>query len=148
MMVEGGSVRPLQATARRRGAALAIAAIALAVLAGCAYPASARSECADAILEDWTRGTLRSTFPLDCYDEAIDALPEDLRAYTTAADDISRAAFAATREDRTSRKLTAAPGASGSVRAFPSAVAVFGVLVALVSASGLAASLLRRRRAR
>jgi hypothetical protein len=148
MMVEGGSVRPLQATVRRRGVELAIAAIVFAVVAGCAYPSSARSECADAILDDWTKGTLRSTFPLDCYDAAIDALPEDLRAYTTAADDISRAAIAASREDPTSRRLTAAPGANESVRAFPSTVAVFGVLVTLIAASGLAASLLRRRRAR
>ncbi len=122
-------------------------AIALAVVAGCTYPSSARSACADAVLADWTKGTIRSTFPLDCYDEAIDALPEDLRAYTTAADDISRAAIAATREDRPTRQLTAAAGANESVRAFPSTVAVFGVLVTLVAASGLAASLLRRRRA-
>lgn len=146
-MVEGGSVQPLQATARRIGFALAIAAIGIVVAAASAAPASARPDCVDAILVEWTNGALTAKHPIDCYEAAIDALPEDLRSYTSAAEDISRALTAANRSDR---QLTAAPvtGESEDVRAFPAFVVVLTALAGLLAASGLAASLIRRRRAR
>lgn len=146
-MVEGGSARPVQATARRVGTWFAIAAIAVAVGAGCAYPATERPACVDEILEDWTKGTLDATYPADCYDAAIDALPEDLRAYTTAADDISRVAITATRE-APARKLTSAPVATESMRAVPLAVVLMAAFVSVLVASGLTASIVRRRRGR
>lgn len=146
-MVEGGSVQPLDTTARRSGHGLALAAIALVVATGCAYASAARPACADAILEDWTNGALEATYPPDCYQAAIDALPEDLRAYTTAADDISRAAVAANRAPPT-RQLASAPVADESVRALPVAVVVLAGLVTAVAATGVTACLVRRRRSR
>lgn len=128
--------------------AFALAAIALVVFAGCAYPASSRPACAGAILDDWTKGALQSTYPADCYDAAIDALPEDLRAYTTAADDITRAAIVASRAGGPKRQLAAAPVVSGEARAFPFQVAFLATLVTVLVAAGLVASLLRRRRSR
>jgi hypothetical protein len=144
-MVEGG---PLERTARRGGLALAIAALAAVLASVCAQPAAARPACVDAILEEWSAGALDSVYPLDCYDAAIDALPEDLRAYTTAADDISRAAIAASRSDAPVRQLASAPGESETVTTFPVAVVVLAALVALLAASGTAAALIRRGRAR
>jgi hypothetical protein len=120
----------------------------VAVAAGCAYPSVARPACADAVLDDWTKGTLDSTYPADCYDAAIDALPEDLRSYTTAADDISRAAMAASREAAPTRQLASAPVERESVSGFPFAVVLLAATVTLLVASGLGASLIRRRRAR
>ena len=145
-MVEGGSVQPMQATAGR-GGTLAIATLVVAVAAACVQPASARPACADAILEDWSEGTLGSAYSPDCYEAAIDALPEDLRAYTTAADDISRAAISAGRK-APDRELASSPAEPASVRSFPQPVIVLAVVVGLLAATGLTASLYRRRRAR
>jgi len=127
--------------------ASAIAAIALIVAAGCAYPSSARPACADAILEDWTNGALDTRYAPECYEAAIDSLPEDLRSYTTASDDISRAAIAASRTAPT-RQLASVSPADESVRAFPVEVAVLAGVVSALAAAGLAAALLRRRRPR
>ncbi|HET9509453.1 MAG TPA: hypothetical protein VFO81_16035 [Gaiellaceae bacterium] len=146
-MVEGRSVQPLQATARRGGFVLAIAAIVIAAAAVQAQPAAARAACADAILRDWTAGTLGSSYAPECYEAAIDALPADLRAYTTAADDISRAAISASRE-APARQLASSPVGQQSVRDFPAAVAVLAAVVTALALAGLAASLYRRRRAR
>lgn len=137
-------VRP---TARRGVLVIAILAAALAVVAGCAYPASGRPACADAVLADWTRGVLAPTYPADCYDAAIDALPEDLRSYTTAADDISRVAVVANR-DAPTRQLASVPTADASVRAFPVEIVLLVALVTALAATGLGAALLRRRRPR
>lgn len=147
-MVEGGSVEPLHRTARRGGLALAILATVLAVVAGCGYPAAARPACADEVLDDWTQGTLAATYSAECYEAAIDALPEDLRAYTTAADDISRRAFEASRSAAPARQLASAPIQDGSVKSFPPAVAFLAALGAFLAVSGIAAALIRRRRAR
>jgi hypothetical protein len=144
-LLEGGSIHLTLATIRRTVLVPSIAALALAVAAGCAYPSTARSACADAILEDWTQGMLEPTYPADCYDEAIDALPDDLRAYTTAADDISRVAVEAGRETPV-RRLASTSSADTSVRAFPVEIVFLGVLVAALAATGLGAALLRRRR--
>jgi hypothetical protein len=145
-MIEGGSVHSVHATARRSGT-LTIATLVVAVAAACAQPASAGPACADAVLEEWTEGTLGSTYSPDCYEAAIDALPEDLRAYTTAADDISRAAITASRR-APARELASSPAEPASVRSLPQAVIVLAVAVGLLAAAGLTASLYRRRRAR
>jgi hypothetical protein len=144
-MVEGGSVQPVQATARSTRFALAIAT-AFAISVAWAAPAHAGSACATAIIEEWANGTLASPYPLDCYDAAIDSLPEDLRAYTTAADDISRAAIDASRADVSTRQLASTPAVAETARAFPVTVVLLGAFVVLLAASGLAAAVLRRRR--
>jgi len=135
----------VQVKARR--SLLALAAVALVVAAGCTYPTAARPACADAILEDWTNGALQPAYPADCYDAAIDALPEDLRAYTSAADDISRVAVAAGRVAPT-RELASAHADETSVRAVPPALVFLVAFVTALTATGLGAALLRRRRTR
>jgi hypothetical protein len=58
---------------------------------GAAAPASAQT-CADNIIDDWAdNAQIDDTYPVSCYRAAIQALPEDLRAYSSAADDIRRA---------------------------------------------------------
>lgn len=54
--------------------------------------ASAGSGCAQQVIQDWSdNGTIDGSYPTACYQQAIAALPEDLRSYSSAADDISRA---------------------------------------------------------
>jgi hypothetical protein len=47
--------------------------------------------CAETVLNDWYDGALDSIYDPECYQEALQRLPEDVRVYTTAVDDISRA---------------------------------------------------------
>ena len=142
----------------RRGSILAVV-FACAVLAALLRPgvgAADRPACAEAVLDDWTRGTLGSHYSPECYQAAIDALPEDLRAYTTAADDIRRASIAATRAvnasvaggEPGSRDVASEAASGDALRAFPAEVAVLGVLLILLVSGGTAAALLRWRRGR
>jgi hypothetical protein len=133
---------------------VAVAALALLAFAGSASASSSKADCADAVLDDWTRGALGSGYSPECYEQAIDALPEDLRAYTTAADDITRAGIAASRAaddgtvPRTARRLADAPATEDELRAFPTEVAVLGGVLAVLLPAGLAAALVRRWRGR
>jgi hypothetical protein len=43
------------------------------------------------VLRDWADGTIDRTFPRRCYGDALDNMPEDLRIYSSAEDDIRRA---------------------------------------------------------
>src|SRR5262245_31761888 len=82
---------------RRMLAVLTLAsavAVALGVFTSAPAP---RPRSAESLLDDWSRGALDSSYAPECYEAAIDALPEDLRAYTTAADDIRRAGIDASR---------------------------------------------------
>jgi hypothetical protein len=134
--------------------AVVFACAVLAVLLRPGVTAADRPACAEAVLDDWTRGTLDSHYSPECYQAAIDALPEDLRAYTTAADDIRRAAIAATRAvnasaaggEPASRDVASEAVGDDSLRAFPAEVAVLGVLLILLLSG--AAALLRWRRGR
>jgi hypothetical protein len=75
---------------RTSGFVLALAA-SLFVFALFAGPASA-SPCGTRVLKDWSENSLiDGTYQLHCYQDAIDALPSDLRDYSDALDVIGRA---------------------------------------------------------
>ena len=80
---------------RAQGTALAVGVVLLA-LTGCggsSFAPQAERACGKAVLTDWADGRIDETYPSPCYLAAIDTLPEDVRAYTTAKDDISRALY-------------------------------------------------------
>jgi hypothetical protein len=53
---------------------------------------AAASSCAQRVIDDWTQhGQLTHTYPIHCYREALDAIPEDLRDYSNIADDVQAA---------------------------------------------------------
>ena len=61
--------------------------------------ATAATTCAKQVISDWYKdGRVDGTYPLHCYEEAIDALPEDVVQYSSAKDDIERALQDALRE--------------------------------------------------
>lgn len=63
-----------------------------------ASPASAATECGKRVLADWfDNGRIDRLYPLNCYEEAIDAIPADLKPYADAEDVITRALQAALR---------------------------------------------------
>ena len=80
-------------TFTRRPVIVALAALAglLAVLA-LAGPAAAAQSCGRQVIDDWyDDGRVDGTYELHCYDDAIEALPRDVRDYSSAKDDITRA---------------------------------------------------------
>ena len=63
-----------------------------------ATPASAATPCGKKVLADWfDNGRIDRLYPLNCYEEAIDAIPDDLRDYADAEEVITRALQAALR---------------------------------------------------
>ncbi len=136
----------------RQGAAGCLVALALAcALAAPAEATASSSRCAQSVIEDWAEGRLPGTYPIHCYRDALEGLPEDLRIYSSAGEDIRRALaqrVAASPKTRKQRKLAAADpqtvATSGDGGSFPLPLLVAGsaVLVAGLSSAGFA---LRRR---
>jgi hypothetical protein len=65
----------------------------VAGLAALAFAGStgATPSCASRLLADWRDGRIDQTYPVACYRQALAHLPEDLRVYSTAQNDITRA---------------------------------------------------------
>jgi hypothetical protein len=77
-------------------AVLALAAMSAFAALSTASPASAATPCGKKVLADWfDNGRIDRLYPLNCYEEAIDAIPDDLRDYADAEDVITRALQAA-----------------------------------------------------
>ena len=75
----------------------ALAALSLASPASAAWAASA-TKCGKQVLADWfDNGRIDRIYPLNCYEEAIDAIPDDLRDYAGAEEVITRALQSALR---------------------------------------------------
>jgi hypothetical protein len=103
---------------RKRPAAHITALIALtaglALVALMPGRAVAATPCWKQVLNDWSNNRAIGVYPLHCYRDAIKNLPEDLRDYSNAADDINAALQAqiAHRENRTTQGIS--PPAGGS----------------------------------
>ena len=75
-----------------------VVALALTVFAAMsvAAPADAATKCGKKVLADWfDNGRIDRLYPLNCYEEAIDAIPPDIGPYSDAEDVITRALQAA-----------------------------------------------------
>ena len=66
--------------------------------------AGAAQSCASRLLADWKDGRIDQTYAVSCYRTALADMPEDVRVYSTAQSDITRAlqarVSAATAEER------------------------------------------------
>jgi hypothetical protein len=110
------------------------AALAAAALAFTVDSAAATTPCGQAVLDAWGKGTLGSTFPVHCYQNALQNLPADVAGYSDASDDIHLAMLAAIRKQGGNQ---GPPGPSAGV-----IVAVGGgiaLLVALLAPIGVRA---------
>lgn len=118
------------ASISRRAALLASWAVLAACAAGIAPPpVSAAAPCWQQVVSDWADGGIGSTYPVHCYREALARLPEDLRIYSSAEDDIRRALInPSTRrthgavrllQSRSSEPKAAAPARKAGRRAAP-----------------------------
>jgi hypothetical protein len=144
-------------------AALTLLSLALAVTA----PASAAKPCWRQVLDDWTDNTrLNQKYPIECYNQALENLPEDIVSYTNAYDQISNARQDSLRGD--DRGLSGAGGGgnndpgdgdggifgdflgigSGGAGSIPLPLLILGALAGLLMAAGGAGLLTRRLQAR
>ena len=75
-----------------RRTAIVLAATSALVLVLGAGPALGAKSCGRQVIDDWyDNGRVDKLYDLHCYEDAIDALPEDVVAYSSAKDDIERA---------------------------------------------------------
>ena len=75
-----------------RRTAIVLAAMSALVLVLGAGPALGAKSCGRQVIDDWyDNGRVDKLYDLHCYEDAIDALPEDVVAYSSAKDDIERA---------------------------------------------------------
>ena len=81
--------------------------------------AAAKTPCWKQVLNDWSNGRAIGSYPLHCYREAIRNLPEDLRDYSSAADDIL-AAMQSEISNRDNRRIQSAGGDDRGTKAHPS----------------------------
>jgi LPXTG-motif cell wall-anchored protein len=82
---------------RRVLALAALLGVVAATLLALVLPATAMATpCGDKVLADWfDNGRIDRLYDLHCYEDAIDAIPADLRDYANAEEIISRALQAA-----------------------------------------------------
>ena len=98
-------IRPARLTAV---SVLVAAVLGAAALAFAATPASAAAPCWKKILNEWTdTERISSDYPLHCYGEAINHVPEDLAQYTGIIDQITAARQQAARGTRTLQSANA-----------------------------------------
>jgi hypothetical protein len=95
------AILPAQHPRLARGVVLALLVLvsAFAALSSPA-PAAAAEPCWKTLIKDWYDGRIDKTYPLECYRDALDELPPDVEAYSSARDDIRRALLAAVRAGR------------------------------------------------
>jgi hypothetical protein len=75
--------------------------VAFVVMLTVAAPAAAAPSCGRQVIDDWyDDGRVDRTYDLHCYDDAIDALPPDVRQYSSAQEDIERALQARMRGEK------------------------------------------------
>jgi len=113
--------------------ALATGLLALALTG----TAGAAQSCGSRVIADWRDGRIDGTYPVACYQEALADLPEDLRVYSSAQADITRALQRQIRP-------TAAPRAhSGGSANGVSPLLVVAITAAFLVAAGSIAAAVR-----
>ena len=111
--------------------AVALAAFAVTGTAGAAQ------SCGSRLLADWRDGRIDGTYPVACYREALADLPEDVRVYSSAQADITRALQGQIR-------ATPAPRAQGAASAHGvSPLLVVAITAAFLVAAGSIAAAVR-----
>jgi hypothetical protein len=128
-----------------------------------ASPSLAAQPCWRDVIDEWTdKQRVSSTYPIKCYNQALENLPNDIEDYTDAADQIAQARQDALRGDDVrfpsgagdddpndggpiGSVLDSGTGDSGSI---PLPLVILGILAALLMAAGGAGLLARKLQAR
>lgn len=105
-----------------------------------AGPAAAAPNCASRVLKDWQDGRLDGTYPVACYRQALAQLPEDVRVYSSAQSDITRALQARLGTPRVRAVAAHTVGHGGGI----SLLAVLGISGAALLIAGGSLAVVRR----
>jgi hypothetical protein len=121
-----------------------------AVVALAPATASAKEECWEALVADWSDGAISSLYPISCYREALKNMPEDVRLYSSASDDINRALSGRVvgRSIAGSSAKPSQPSAAAAVTADGSSgtpLVLFGSLAGLLALGGAAGYYAQRK---
>jgi hypothetical protein len=113
-------------------------AVAVAVVTlGFAGSADASGSCAARVLADWRDGRIDGTYTVSCYRQALAQLPEDVRVYSSAQSDITRALQSRLRVHVTRMSQPRSDGNGASP------LLVVAVTAAILAAAGSVAAVLR-----
>ena len=85
-----------------------LATVAFVLAAAVTPAAHAQTPCREQVVADWAAGRLGPDYPVACYQAALAHLPDDVRTYSSAEDDIRRALLGAV-EARAKQVVAAAP---------------------------------------
>jgi hypothetical protein len=110
----------------------------LGSLAASAPARAADAPCWEKLVADWSDGTIAGVYPVDCYRQALSHLPEDVRLYSSATNDINRALADRVQDSRSSSMSRSAGVAAGAT---PAASTAGPVSAAVVLAGSLAFAL-------
>ena len=124
-------------------ALLALAALLIATLVF-SGAGQAKTGCVSRLLADWRDGRIDGTYSVGCYRTALAHLPEDVRIYSSAESDITRAlvarsqaVIAAPAKAKTPSRSASSSGDSVSL------LLVLAIAGAIVAALGSAFALVR-----
>jgi hypothetical protein len=93
---------------------LTLLTILLAGLVALVPATASAASCWQELVNDyWADNRVDRTYPISCYREAMEKLPDDVQAYSDAQDDLRRALLAAIRDERDSGGSTWDPDQSG-----------------------------------
>jgi hypothetical protein len=99
---------------------IAVLATALVGAAASFVSPAEASDCGNSVLKAWDEGRLDSSFAPACYRKALQELPEDIRIYSSAQDDINRALIASVARQSRIRRTTQEGAVKGIVRTLAS----------------------------
>jgi len=115
----------------------AMAAVGLMALAATGTAGAAQS-CPTRLLDDWRDGRIDGVYSIACYRQALAHLPEDVRVYSTAQADITRALQARLGTVAASSSPKRSGGGSGV-----SPLLVVAITAAILVAAGSVAAAVR-----
>jgi hypothetical protein len=97
-----------QALKRSAGAAVLAGAILVALGGLPAQASAAGAPCWKRLITDWYDGTINKTYPIPCYQQAVNHLPTDAQLYSNAKEDILRAMSRAIAAQNAAKRAAAA----------------------------------------
>jgi len=112
-----------------------------------ATPATASAPCWKQIVRDWSDGRIDGTYSVSCYRLALARMPEDLRVYSSAPDDIESALQRSVHHTG-ARTLALSRGSAQQTDSRPSSRGRLAALVGGLAAVFGAGAVIAARRAR
>jgi hypothetical protein len=118
-----------------RGVLTAVAVLVIWGLSS-ATQATAAPSCWQQLLHDWADGRLDGAYSVSCYRQALAHLPEDLRVYSSAPDDIEAALRARVRQVGARSLAISSDRARSHTGGWSPAIRLVAIIAGLVLALG------------